>query len=651
MERGQLLPADPHLSPGGPGVRVGACLLRFASHWRAVTRDPWTLNVVSRGYLLPFITQPPTTSIPVPIRLPADPVKADLLREEVAAMLVKRAIEPVHNDGSPGFFSHLFLVPKKNGSWRPVIDLSNLNAFVRCPTFRMESMASVTTALQQGEWTTSIDLKDAYFHVPIHPRSRRFLRFSLGGTTYQFRALPFGLNTAPRVFTRLGSVVAARLRETYGVVIHMYIDDWLIRARSESLANEATSHVLSLCSHLGFQLNLEKSNIVPRQKFRFLGNEYDLQRGWVAPGEHNIVSARAAIQGLLADPRPTAGLFLKVIGHVVSIMRWVRWGQWHVRPLQWCLADQWSQDPDRLQDVVLLNPCAAQACRWWLHHPAVTAGVPLHPLPPDWHVFTDASERGWGAVLGEHSVTVPWTPEQAKWSSNQRELQAILESVTHWRSLLRGSVVLVASDNTTAVAYVNRQGGVRSRRLYRIADALFCVCAAGLITIRARHIQGKVNLVPDMLSRPDRIFPAEWTLCSRALQVVFDRWGTPEVDVFATSINHRLPQYYSPVPDSAALAVDGMSQSWDGLFLYAFPPFGLLPMVVAKARATRPLSMILIAPDWPRSPWYQTVRQLSVESLVLPPLESLLTQPHTGQYRVPGPELHLTAWRLCGERW
>ena len=371
-------------------------------------------------------------------------------------MLTKQAIEPVLNTESTGFFSHLFLVPKKNGSWRPVIDLSKLNTFVRCPTFRMESMATVATALQKGEWTTSIDLKDAYFHIPIHPRSRRFLRFSLEGDTYQFRALPFGLNTAPRVFTRLASVVAAQLRCTYGVVIHMYIDDWLVRAQSESLAREATQHVVRVCNLLGFQINPLKSDLVPRQKFRFLGNEFDLERGWIKPGEHNVASARAAIHGLLDDPLPTAGRFLKVIGHIVSIMRWVQWGQWRLRPLQWCLSDQWSQDPERLMDVVHLNSCATLACQWWLRHPAVTAGVPLHPLPPDHHVFTDASETGWGAVLGSYSVTVPWTPEQAKWSSNQRELQAILEAVTHWRSLLRGSVLLVASDNTSAVAYVNR---------------------------------------------------------------------------------------------------------------------------------------------------------------------------------------------------
>ena len=566
-------------------------------------------------------------------------------------MRVKQAIEPVNHTGTGGFYSHLFLVPKKDGRWRPIIDLSKLNTFIRCPTFRMETMASVTQALQEGEWTTSIDLKDAYFHVPIHPRSRRYLRFRMDEHTWQFRALPFGLNTAPRVFTRLISVVAAELRKTHGVVLHTYLDDWLIRAQSASQATQATLHVVGLCASLGLQLNLDKSDLVPRQRFSFLGNAYDLTRGWVAPGDHNVISTRTAIQTLLDSAHPTAGYFLKVIGHIVSIMSWVQWGRWHLRPLQWCLADQWSQDPNRLQDIVHLDRDATLACSWWLQHDAVTNGIPLHPPAPTKHVYTDASAAGWGAVLDTLSVTAPWSPEQATWSSNRRELQAILEAVNHWQDQLTRHVLLVASDNTTAIAYVNRQGGLHSRELYRIANALFRVCVQNQIHIRARHIQGKINLVPDMLSRPDRIFPAEWTLDSQVLQTVFDRWGTPMADVFATSLNHRLPVYYSPVPDNGAAAVDGMSQLWDRKLLYAFPPFGLLPKVMAKAQATPHLAMILIAPDWPRSAWYQTLRQLSVESLVLPEQENLLVQPHTGQSRVEGPELHLTAWRLYGELW
>ena len=182
----------------------------------------------------------------------------------------------------------------------------------------------------------------------------------------------------------------------------------------------------------------------------------------------------------------------------------------------------------------------------------------------------------------------------------------MLAATLHWTSLLQGQVVLVASDNTSAVAYINKQGGVRSLSLHQEAVSLFDHCILYQIVIRARHIQGKVNLVPDMLSRKDRVFPAEWTVNRKLLRGLFQTWGTPQVDLFATSLNHQLPLYVSPVPDQLAVAVDGLSFSWEGMFLYAFPPIGLLNKVAAKIRQTASLHMLLIAPHWPRSLWFHT---------------------------------------------
>ena len=84
-----------------------------------------------------------------------------------------------------------------------MIDLSRLNQFVLCPHFKMETLNSIRLALQKGDWVTSLDLRDAYFHIGIHRRSRRYLRFVFEGKDYQFRALAFGLNVSPYVFTRM----------------------------------------------------------------------------------------------------------------------------------------------------------------------------------------------------------------------------------------------------------------------------------------------------------------------------------------------------------------------------------------------------------------------------------------------------------------
>ena len=122
-------------------------------------------------------------------------------------------------------------------TWRPIIDLSVLNTHIQCPSFKMESNGSLLKALQKGQWLTILDLKDAYFHIPIHP--------SYKGVVWQFRALHFGLNTAPRVFTAVTASVVA-YAHLNGVSLHVYLDDWLLNPISEELAKQQTQWLLDL---------------------------------------------------------------------------------------------------------------------------------------------------------------------------------------------------------------------------------------------------------------------------------------------------------------------------------------------------------------------------------------------------------------------
>jgi hypothetical protein len=93
----------------------------------------------------------------------------------------------------PGFYSRLFIVPKKTGGMRPVIDLSILNTYLVVPHFKMETNRSIRASILPGMWTTSLDLSDAYFHIPICHSYRRYIRFVWDNRVYQFRALPFGI--------------------------------------------------------------------------------------------------------------------------------------------------------------------------------------------------------------------------------------------------------------------------------------------------------------------------------------------------------------------------------------------------------------------------------------------------------------------------
>ena len=156
----------------------------------------------------------------------------------------------------------------------------------------METLDTVHLALRKNDWVTSLDLKDAYFHVPIHPRSRRYLRFHFLGKTYQFRALCFGLATAPYVFTRLVKSVVKFCRRRLGLRLHTYLDVWLQPSQGRSAALLNLQRLLKLVIQLGFVPNLEKSDLVPSQTFVFLGARCNTRLGLIGPSGIGLLGFR-----------------------------------------------------------------------------------------------------------------------------------------------------------------------------------------------------------------------------------------------------------------------------------------------------------------------------------------------------------------------
>ena len=203
--------------------RIAGRLSKFSGAWSEIGADPWVMRIVQWGYKIPFVTLPPLRLRGQETTYPKGSLKWSSLNQSVQELRNKGAIEPA----PLRFYSRLFLVRKATGEWRPIIDMSSLNVFVHCPSFTMETPRSILRALQQGQWLTSLDLKDAYFRIGIDPADRRYLRFCHNGTAWQFTVLPFGLSTSPRVFTKILKPVLA-FAHLHRVKLHMYLDDWLL---------------------------------------------------------------------------------------------------------------------------------------------------------------------------------------------------------------------------------------------------------------------------------------------------------------------------------------------------------------------------------------------------------------------------------------
>ena len=166
------------------------------------------------------------------------------------------------------------------------------------------------------------------------------------------------------------------------------------------------------------------------------------------------------------------------------------------------------------------------------------------------------------------------------------------------------------------------------------------------IVVRARHIPGCLNVIADHLSRPNQPIQTEWSLHPEIVKRIFRFWGTPEVDMFATLSNSHLPRFMSPVPEPRALAVDALSQDWQGRSMYMFPPFLLLSKVVQKLRSTQVAEVILVAPWWPSQPWFPHLLCLCVEHPLSLPYRQDLLSLQDQKYISDGKSFHLHVWRL-----
>ena len=624
---------------------VGGRLQLFWQVWLSLGSNPRVVSILREGYQLPFKERPPLARFPVIVSGSSNPLRNKNLNEALHSLGQKQAIEKVSVQSSLGFYNRLFLVPKPNGKWRPILDLSQLNLYLAPAMFKMETPETIRLSLQQGEWVTSLDFSDAYFHIPISHRSRKYLRFHIKRQTFQFTALPFGLSTAPLEFTKVVKEVKL-MAQARGIRIHQYLDDWLLRAPCQEMCLRHTRTLLDLCRSLGWVVNMDKSELIPQQTFDFVGYHFDLSQGLVKPTQERWRSLSQKLNLLLGLQSCTVRQFMSLIGLLTATEKQVVSGRLHMRPIQWHLKRHWRV-PESLEKIIPIPSSLHVHLRWWLDPTKVLSGQPLHPLRHALKLFTDASNEGWGAHLGDYMTKGVWSESESALHINLLELKAVLLALKRFERLCYNQVVLVCTDNTTVVSYINKEGGMRSGSLCALLWRLMLWCNQRQIVLRTRHIPGHLNVIADKLSRLNQVIQTEWSFLPEVFAQLCRRWHLPSVDLFATGFNHKLPKFVSPVPDQSAWAVDALSLHWEKLDAYAFPPTALLPQVVTKLLDHGFRRLILIAPGWPNMPWFWDLVRLSTQiPLLLPQVSNLITQPFNQCPHRDLPNLNLHAWLL-----
>lgn len=274
--------------------------LRFyVDKWKEITTDSWILQTI-QGLRIPVTEIPGQEEEPRPFKLSKNQMRN--LDVEIEGLLNKGVIEPcIEEQGQ--VVSNVFLRPKPNNKFRLILDLNQFNKqFVEYQHFKMTSLKMALDLVTAGMFMSSIDLSDAYFTVPIHVSSCKFLRFRWRGNFFQFAGLPNGLACAPRLFTKLLNSVFTYFRQK-GWSSFQYIDDSIILDRDYHKCKEITSQIAGTLSDLGFFVHETKSQMIPNTSLVFLGFMIDSKQMKVFPTEEKKQKIVRAGQQLLESQK------------------------------------------------------------------------------------------------------------------------------------------------------------------------------------------------------------------------------------------------------------------------------------------------------------------------------------------------------------
>ena len=194
------------------------------------------------------------------------------------------------------------------------------------------------------------------------------------------------------------------------------------------------------------------------------------------------------------------------------------------------------------------------------------------------------------------------------------------------------------------VGYITNMDRSRSIRLHKQIVLIWDWALTRNNWISASHIPGKLNVEADKESR-DNITRTEWMLSFYTFNSILNQLNfIPEVDLFASRINNKLPRFGSFRPDPVAEIINAFSISWSNISFYAFPPFICIDRVLQKNRFDKATG-ILVVPDWPNQPWYNRYMELVIKEVILPPRKDLLLLPTNSEMVHP---LHKSLYLRAG---
>ena len=566
--------------------------------------------------------------------------------------LIQKDVLAVANSSEILYQSSVFFVfsEHRTTKTRLIFNMKKLNKSIVKEKFSMVKISNILHFLEKDYCACSLDISSAFYHLPIHKDFQKYFSFSVNNVRYKYLAMPFGLTTAPYLFTKFTDPIWKFLREHFSMIIVAYLDDILIIDKTKELVQIQVSRTLNFLRFLGFKLNLEKSQLIPSRQFVYLGVKFDTETLCISNSELNISKCICKTKKLLEMTTLSRRDIERFLGLLNFMVDYLLEGRSYIHELIKYLNDEYpycvNRDTQKPKKPLFNNIIQ----RWSVEENYVPKE--MKPQLPNATLRTDASLRKWGAVIenrnGLNQVSRNWGSHQLDLNINNKELLAIFLALKEFRIPIN-SHLSIFTDNRTAVSVLKKGGTHKNTFRHQTVLSIIEFMSEKRSTWEIHHLPGRLNILADFLSRQDHIIPSELQLSSELYSRICIQFGLrPEIDLFATHFSSKCINFISSIPHPKSLGLNAFTHNW-GYYdvLYAFPPPSLMSKTLYKWKLERKGSLILIAPAWPSKMWYPILQAEKIRSWkpAIGPRD-LFLQTTTGRQYMSAQNYHLTAFLL-----
>ena len=592
----------PHEPAGSEPVATGN-ISSCADFWRSFVRSSWVMDWIECGYRLMW-----EQAAPAPKESPNSPsagAHGEFVSSAIAEMLLAGAITQLPFGARPAVVSPLGVVPKpRSEKLRLIINMRYVNRHLIKRVFKFEGLADLADLAKKGDFAISYDLTSGYYHVALHPSSRSFVGFSWKGKYYVYNRLPFGLSTAPWVFSKVMRELVMFWRRS-GIRVLPYLDDFLFLEQGEQACLQMSRRVESDFFAAGLQINKEKCCRTPSQQIRHLGFDVDLAAGKFSVPSDKWEALKASVDALLTARRGRvqARTVASLVGTVISMrLAWGPVSQLYTRHLYALINSVVS-----LNCWIVVSEEAANELLFWQQLPQLRFVADIWPCTKGLavRVATDASDMGWGGITltGPREVAHEYfTEEESRESSTFRELLGVRRCLQALVRRCEGRLVVLQVDAMNLLGVINR--GSRRLALNELARDLFWFCLRHEITLSVEWVPREENSLADDISK--LLIPDDWMLSKKYFQLLDRRWGPHTCDLFASQANNQCAKFYSLHWCRGSAGVNAFGYDWSTDNCWVNCPYRLIGRVWRCLQAQGAAASLLV-PLWESATWWQLV--------------------------------------------